>query len=213
MKIGKLVCKKPIALLVIVALAIAVIMVRPGSASASFSSSASASYQTTWWNGDNPEFVAFDDDCANYVSQTLFAGGENETSAWYNHIGDMEVTPDWDNAQDLFYYVWEDSGWGNYSDILFAYWWGGTAPATNGTVNGDPYFYNWSAETNGEGYGGIDHSTVQHSIGTDGGGYYGDLISSHTNDRANLFWTEKDASNPANSYWETEEVFGETITN
>jgi hypothetical protein len=183
----------------------------PVSPAGAFSRSASASYQTEWWNGRNPVF--YDEsptDCANYVSQTLFAGGEARTSDWYNIWG-RGVSADWDNSQDLFNFLYLETLWAQY-EINWAYWLQGAAPPTNGTGNGDPYFYNWNALTNGEGYSGIDHATVQHSIGTDGNGKYGDLVSSHDTDRQNLFWSEQDATNPSNPYYHTEEVFADDIT-
>lgn len=47
-------------------------------------------YADQWWDSSNPEFMAFDVDCTNYVSQCLYAGGapmhytgKREQGWWY----------------------------------------------------------------------------------------------------------------------------------
>ncbi|OEF98987.1 hypothetical protein BHF71_09870 [Vulcanibacillus modesticaldus] len=50
-------------------------------------------YADKWWNSYNPRFRHFEDDCTNYVSQCLFAGGApmtyaaNRSGWWYKGNG------------------------------------------------------------------------------------------------------------------------------
>lgn len=56
-------------------------------------------YADRWWDGFNPEFAAFEVDCTNYISQSLFAGGapinytgKRESGWWYKgYVGDKEA--------------------------------------------------------------------------------------------------------------------------
>lgn len=49
----------------------------------SYSPSAAVSYSESWWSGFNPRFYNYNaTDCCNFVSQCLYAGGMNMTSAW-----------------------------------------------------------------------------------------------------------------------------------
>lgn len=50
-------------------------------------------YANKWWNSHNPRFRVFEDDCTNYVSQCLWAGGapfsygRKDSGWWYRGNG------------------------------------------------------------------------------------------------------------------------------
>ncbi len=50
-------------------------------------------YADKWWNSHNPRFLKFEDDCTNYISQCLWAGGASMkfgnkgTGWWYRGNG------------------------------------------------------------------------------------------------------------------------------
>lgn len=54
-------------------------------------------YAEQWWSGYNPAFRSFQDDCTNFISQCLFAGGM-----------DMEVTGGRDSG---WWYLHPEEGW------------------------------------------------------------------------------------------------------
>lgn len=56
-------------------------------------------YADQWWNDYNPNFRVFEDDCTNYVSQCLLAGGApmtygNRNSGWW-YKGSGAKTDSW----------------------------------------------------------------------------------------------------------------------
>lgn len=53
-------------------------------------------YANTWWDDYNPKFVYFDEDCTNFISQCLVAGGAplsfRKNGWWYKENGDKDDT-------------------------------------------------------------------------------------------------------------------------
>lgn len=53
-------------------------------------------YANQWWDGYNPKFVRFDDDCTNFISQCILAGGApmsfGKNGWWYKENGDKRDT-------------------------------------------------------------------------------------------------------------------------
>lgn len=177
-------------------------------------------YENNWWDSYNPDFTHYSDDCANFVSQVLnysglpmnpVLGGTNQPTQWYYNGNDGAISTSWTVAVNLFNYLVETGNGGeNYQ---FGYWSSGTAPSTTGNTPGDPFFYNWQNEYNGEYEAGINHTTVTYASnehGTDGTS--GTMVDSHTNPRNQVFWTLKFVTNPSNSYWQTETVFAVHVT-
>lgn len=64
--------------------------------------SAAKSYAAKWYNGRNPAFPAYSNDCANFVSQILFAGGMPMNSKWYAEFS--YSSPSWRLVEDLYSY-------------------------------------------------------------------------------------------------------------
>lgn len=70
---------------------------------------AAVRYANEWWNGRNPAFPSFDDDCTNYISQCLLAGGApmhgypNRESGWWMRGGVWSFS--WSVAHSLRWYL------------------------------------------------------------------------------------------------------------
>ncbi|WP_257458443.1 amidase domain-containing protein [Archangium lipolyticum] len=50
---------------------------------ASYNYSAMVSYATTWAYGRNPAYRSFSNDCTNFISQAMYAGGWSMVEGWY----------------------------------------------------------------------------------------------------------------------------------
>lgn len=67
-------------------------------------------YAEQWWNDYNPAFVRFEDNCTNFVSQCLYAGGAQMTSKankqrgwWYENEHKMSLS--WSVAHSFRWYL------------------------------------------------------------------------------------------------------------
>lgn len=122
-------------------------------------------YARTWWNGRNPNFPSFSDDCTNFISQCLLAGGAPMS-------GSPNRAKGW----------WITDGWkkgirnGYYSNETWSYSWSVSQSLKNLFDNaktgltakrvdspslleiGDVIFYDF------QGDGRIDHSTIVTSM-------------------------------------------------
>lgn len=140
------------------------------------------------------------DDCTNFVSQALHAGGfsfVNKTSNWQDDANwyfnklpwwqwylqpkyHATFSRSWVNAPDLYSFLIQDSpggwSWGTAS---------GTSSGSSGVYKGDLLFYDW-----GQGQG-ISHVSIQVASGGDTyySGWYGDLVDAHQSDRWHAIWS------------------------
>lgn len=70
---------------------------------------AAVQYADKWWNSNNPAYPVFDDDCTNYISQCLHAGGApmwgypNREKGWW--IGGGTWSLSWSTAHSLRWYL------------------------------------------------------------------------------------------------------------
>lgn len=163
----------------------------------------------------NRAFPTFGNDCTNFVSQAVHAGGfsyvggTSETSGsqwWIRHdinalgVGVWNYSHTWSVANDyrnfliLRYPGGIDEGWAHGSS---------TANYTpNSMVTGDVLFYDW-----GQGEG-VSHAAIQVGIGTDpGSGWVGNYVDQHSTNRRHAFWSLK----PYNVHWSTTTVRFEHI--
>lgn len=70
-------------------------------------------YANRWWDQPNPEFISFDVDCTNFVSQCLYAGGapinytgKRENGWWYkSEKGNAQWSFSWSVAHSLQLYL------------------------------------------------------------------------------------------------------------
>lgn len=74
---------------------------------------AAVAYANRWWNGHNPEFVYFPaDDCTNFISQVLLAGGfpmewtgVRDRGWWYEGGSNPNWSFSWAVAHSLRWYL------------------------------------------------------------------------------------------------------------
>jgi hypothetical protein len=70
---------------------------------------AAVQYANTWWNSNNPAYPIFDDDCTNYISQCLRAGGApmrgqpRRDKGWW--IGGGTWSFSWSTSHSLRWYL------------------------------------------------------------------------------------------------------------
>lgn len=139
-------------------------------------------------------YPCFPDDCTNFVSQAVHAGGFSEVGVggsttddnnwfiqgcWYCSYG-YNWSHSWSVAPDYYNFLqWHYPGGYNWGTMP-----GNSAGFNSGLDVGDVLFYDWDND------GGIDHASIQVSYGTDpNSGWYGDLIDEHTTNRYHAFWS------------------------
>lgn len=107
-----------------------------------------------WWNSYNPRFPVFHDDCTNFVSQCLFAGGapmrgQMDRAAGWWMVGEGERwSYSWAVAHSLRWYL-ETSTHGLTAVRVYS---------PSELQIGDIIFYDFAGD------GRIDHSTIVTSI-------------------------------------------------
>lgn len=158
-----------------------------------YSGSAAAQYADQWALVPNSNWYQFSDDCTNFVSQAVFAGGFSMKGVGGSRTDDHN----WFATQTFGYWTTSNS-WAvsaNYLNFLnWTYpggWNWGTQPGYSGSVNsglqvGDVLFFNW-----GQGQG-ISHVSFQVLVGyyTDANsGWVGDEVDQHTTNRYHAFWS------------------------
>jgi hypothetical protein len=186
---------------------------------------AAQAYINAYWNDYNTsEFNTFSgDDCTNFASQVDWYANEAEPDLgsegyydpsaldqWWYYFPYEYGSNSWGAVQNRFDYLDYGGGPGD-QDFGYAYWWGiGAAPSTTGQSPGDLYMYNWDDESDGEGYWGLNHASVDNFVGySDNDGTYGNEVGAHDNNHRDDFYTFKFVSNPD---WRTESVWGMHIT-
>lgn len=140
-------------------------------------------YANRWWDGANPEFIRFEVDCSNYVSQCLFAGGapmnytgRRESGWWYKgRYKNQELwSYSWAVANSLQLYL----GMGGKSHLR------ATAVGSPRELTlGDVICYDWDGDNR------YEHSTVVTAIDADGM----PLVNAHTTDSKHRYWDYRDS--------------------
>lgn len=191
----------------IAALALAASLASAGPALA-YNGTSAAAYADQWWNGSNPAYPSFSDDCTDFVSQALRAGGDayvgqqyantNDDTKWYvaeQVFAGGSIRWYWSNSWsvsgDLYHFLL-NTGRGRLVSIFYP-------PLTetsgsDGGLPGDVVFYDW-----GQGLG-ISHASIQVAYGTDPI-YHGtgSLVDQHTSPRYHEIWS----LDPTNAYVQT----------
>lgn len=143
-------------------------------------------YADAWWDGTNPRYPRFSDDCTNFVSQCLFAGGlpmwgePDRTAGWWFQFGPKPVwSYSWSTAHALYLVLTSAFGARVVSD-----------PAD--LRIGDVIFYDWNGE------GTYHHSTIV----TDFDAMGEPLVNAHTIDSYHRPWlyTDSPAWTPRTRY-------------
>ncbi|MCL2513339.1 MAG: amidase domain-containing protein [Oscillospiraceae bacterium] len=139
-----------------------------------YSGLAASLYAKEWWNKRNPLWSNYDPqksggDCANFVSQCLYAGGLEMTKLWYCYEADAtwysgvavahEVSFAWVGAANLYQYLRNLPG---VEQIR-----GDKINETKDFAIGDVLFYKWSGTLNTEN-SSIDHAAIVVDVMADG---------------------------------------------
>jgi len=154
-----------------------------------YNRNAAATYADQHWSSYNEAYYKTQpNDCANFVSQSMHAGGapyigwriNNSSSWWYdnngtypNQTGDDSMTLTWINV--------------DYQYPFMLSHWGTEIPISNVTkgylVKGDIVYYDW------HGINGVNHVTIVAYVYVDyTGGTTLPLVDSHTNDYYHIRW-------------------------
>jgi hypothetical protein len=139
-------------------------------------------YADKWWDGGNPDYIHFDVDCTNYVSQCLYAGGapmnytgKRETGWWYKGK---------QNNREWWSFSW------SVSHSLKIYLDSSTSGLHAREVQdasqldiGDVIVYDW------DGDGKYQHSTIVAAMDDQGM----PLVNAHTTSSYHRYWDYKDS--------------------
>ncbi|WP_199622370.1 amidase domain-containing protein [Paenibacillus alkalitolerans] len=143
---------------------------------------AAKAYADRHWNDPSPNFITFDVDCTNYVSQCLYAGGapmnytdRRETGWWYKgKSGGKELwSYSWSVAHALFWYLMNNRS-GLRAELV-------TTPQE--LKVGDVIIYDF------DGDGKFQHSTIV--TGADGTGM--PLVNARTSNSKARYWDYQDS--------------------
>jgi len=177
----------------------------PAHAALAYNGSAAAAYADQWWNSYNPSYAQMPgDDCTNFVSQALNAGGDvwagaqlansANDSYWYMTkqppLGPWYWSNSFTTAGDLYTFF----GNSGRAGLVGIYYPPANYQGSDNASPGDVLFYEWTGD-------GIEHSAIQVAYGQDptNSGWYGSLVDQHSSPRYHEIWSLK----PTNSYWAT----------
>lgn len=183
--------KKTLKRMLSLTLALAVALCLPMSAFAAYSGTDAIAYADAHvYNYNSLIRPGIGGDCANFVSQCLFAGGMEMNSKWYNYPYESGAHSDsWYGADSLKNYLKNDYG----ATRLVSKWTydgrGSSYKVVDNSANlvGDGHeviFYSWD-DTNK-----VDHAAICIGTGRDATNTncFGDLIDAHTTDRYHAIW-------------------------
>lgn len=142
-----------------------------------------ASYANSYAINRNTYWLVFSNDCTNFISQAMHAGGLATNVEWSSIPSDNYWTQTWSVAHTSF--TWITAHKASTSAHLSAAQGGGNTPSWH--VPGDPVYYDWEND------GHIDHASMNVATGTDPQypGWVGDLIDEHTTNRLKVIWNLK----------------------
>lgn len=143
----------------------------------SYDRRAAVQYAERWWNSYNPQYRRFDDDCTNYISQCLRAGGapmwgspSRETGWWYTG---NNWSFSWAVAHSFRWYLS-----GSEQGMK-----GTEVSSPDQLTYGDVICYDF------EGDGRWDHTTIV----TAKDAYGMPLVNAHTNNSRHRYWSYEDS--------------------
>ena len=193
----------------LMALFIIFLFINISSAFAAYSPSAAIQYADTWATSHNPNYPDFvDNDCTNFVSQAVHAGGvafDKSGIQWYCEPGILygwNYSSQWTVAQDFYNWIVNDSHgylsetWDENGSTGYPQPPGNSANLTGGEV----ISLDWTSD------GRRDHSgivVVNNGYDSDST-WSGDLADYHSNSHYHAIWHLI----PYNSYWTTTTQYG-----
>lgn len=135
-------------------------------------------YAERYWNDYNPKYPRFDNDCTNYISQCLFAGGaemvggSDRAKGWWMRDGTWSYS--WTTAQAFYLYLMA-SRIGLRAKVV---------ESPKQLLLGDVICYDF------EGDGRMNHTTIVVAKTDDGE----PLVNAHTYNSRNRLWSYEDSS-------------------
>ncbi|WAA11877.1 amidase domain-containing protein [Fervidibacillus halotolerans] len=135
-------------------------------------------YADRWWNDTNPKYKSFENNCTNFISQCLHAGGApmwgypNRTKGWWYQGNNWSYS--WSVAHALCLYL-SSSTKGLRAEVV---------EDPRSLQLGDVIFYDF------QGDGRFDHSTIV--TGKDAYGY--PLVNAQTTNSRLRYWSYEDSS-------------------
>jgi hypothetical protein len=165
--------------------------VQPPALRARYDRARAAAYADAWWEKGNPNYLTFEVDCTNFVSQCLFAGGapmnytdRRDSGWWYKgRIGGQEQWSfSWAVSESLQFYLTKSRTGLRAEEVDRA----------ELLDIGDVIFYDW------DGDGRFQHSTIVTAKDASGQ----PLVNAHTVSSKHRFWSYRDS--PA---WTTRTVY------
>ncbi|MFZ3101109.1 MAG: amidase domain-containing protein [Desulfitobacteriaceae bacterium] len=152
-----------------------------------YSAQNAATYAEQWALSRNSNYPSFTEDCTNFASQALYAGGRpmlygsTEDTKWYVRkiLFVWDYTLSWSMASYFYNFL------GSNSAPLQGSWTTSSAPGNDKSeiIKGDVLSYDW------DGGGSKDHSAIVTYMGYDpNSSNFGDLVCYHSKDRYRGIW-------------------------
>ncbi|UQZ84044.1 Putative amidase domain protein [Paenibacillus konkukensis] len=141
-----------------------------------------AEYADTWWDKANPDYIHFEVDCSNFISQCLFAGGapmnytgKRDSGWWYKgrYNGQEQWSYSWAVAHSLQRFLTAGRVGLCAEEV----------PEASMLDLGDVISYDW------DGNGRFQHSTIV--TAKDAGGM--PLVNAHTTESFHRYWSYRDS--------------------
>ncbi|MBU9713698.1 amidase domain-containing protein [Evansella tamaricis] len=135
-------------------------------------------YAERWWDSFNPEYKQFENDCTNYISQCIFAGGvpmsgqPNRSSGWWYQNNQWSYS--WTVAHALRWYL---SGSNNGLQAV-------EVSSPHELMRGDIICYDFNGDDNWQ------HTTVVTGKDVEGE----PLVNAHTTNSRMRFWSYEDST-------------------
>jgi hypothetical protein len=145
-------------------------------ATGNYDRAAAVAYATKWYDGRNSNYYSYGQDCANFVSQCLVAGGIKMNSRWYSYKGDWNWnTWIWDieaagkyimsGFNDQYFYDWNITLTWSEAPNQFAYF----SDPSNGYINGEVLTISSARDVKkAANNGGIQRGDIMYFAGKDG---------------------------------------------
>lgn len=138
-------------------------------------------YADTWWNEANPNFIHFDVDCTNFVSQCLYAGnapmhytGKRDQGWWYVDSNNQEKWSfSWSVSHSLYWYLNTSSSYLKAERV--------NSPEQ--LTIGDVIIYDWDGNEN------YQHSAIVADVDKNGM----PLVNAHTANSKHRYWDYRDS--------------------
>lgn len=154
-----------------------------------YSRTNSASYAEQWWSTFNTFYKQFNNDCANFVSQAMFAGGYpmnfSTNNPWWYQYDPPENSQSWSLVAYNLGFFLEDTHPGG---AIVNSFYGVDKHAISG-VKGDIIYYDWRGDRNFDTDPHESIIVVTSGVATSSPPDTGALVDAHNAARHKEYWT------------------------